>query len=402
MFVLDFLQQDTDHLLAYNTKQQVLIKDRMLGFTEKFVQACVAFYVIFFVFVVNEGYLEYENARGNLLTSASGSMVAQSNSGTMKTMFFSSEDITYPGLENGNVFLATRVDVVNEKKGVCEDTSMPCNTADDCSKDQGATCSENKFCVEKSWCPEPGELPEVYKMPTDKMRIWAKSSISFVQLHKGKTLFFSNIVDKPTQYPQPGFNTFTLRDILLLCNPPVRFEEVSELGAAIEVLFYWDCKVDNPFGCHPTVFARRIDSLLDTDNIGYAYKTAQEIGDGLRRTEHRKGIRLFFKSVGRGAKVSLSAMILKASTGASLLALAPIITDFIMLRALKLSRKYLARKYVYSQDFSDIWDELDALAVAGKLLGDKQEEEGKQAVEDAEMDQEDETWRIAMEERDVI
>merc|ERR1719359_1018289 len=116
---------------------------------------------------MNEGYFEYEHAKGNMLVSSSGSLVASSNSGALKTLYFSPEDVTHPGLENGNVFITTRVEVAREKRGVCEDMHMPCSTADDCSKSQGATCSENKLCMEQSWCPVQGEIPEVYKLQSD-------------------------------------------------------------------------------------------------------------------------------------------------------------------------------------------------------------------------------------------
>lgn len=389
--LVDMLQDDTDSLMSYNTKQQVLVKDRLLGFCEKLVQACVAFYVLIYVFMIREGYMEYENAKGITLAYPNGDAVSTGTGGAMHTRAFSTEDIVHPFLENGNVFVTTRLEIQTQSRGVCEDTLLPCHDVADCSKDVGASCSENGFCVEPSWCSPPDKQPEVYKLETDKLRLWVKSSIAFTTLVKKKTIVYSNKMDLPLQYPEPGFNTFNVKDILLMCEPPVRFEEVSELGAAVEVMMYWKCNVDGPFGCTPDVSARRIDSLFDADNIGFTFQSTDKLPDGRRRHEVRRGIRIYFKTSGRGGKMSMNAFVLKASTGASLLVLAPIITDFIMLRFLKFSVKYRARKYIYSQDFSDFWEELEAMEGSAEVDESKAED-----LEDQEHEQEDEEWRNKM------
>ena len=63
-----------------------------------------------------------------------------------------------------------------------------------------------------------------------------------------------------------------------------------------------------------------------------------------------------------------------------------------MLRVFKLKRKYKARKYEYSQDFSDYFEK----------LAEREGEQGGAAEDDdnGEDDEEDEAWRARMEEED--
>lgn len=382
------LQKDTDKVFSYNTKQQVAIRDRTLGITEKIVQLLIAFYLGGFVFYYERGYIETEFTRGQTATHVSGGVVSTSTGGDLEKRHYSAEELTYPNLENGNVFVGTKLVSYNEQRGVCEDTRKSCHTVEDCSPNVGATCSENRYCVEPSWCPASGMRPQTFKMDTDTMKIWIKSTISFTQLVPGKAYFYSSGMSEPILYPQPKYNTLMVRDILMACDPPVRFEEVSELGAAIEVMLYWHCNVDDTrHPCEPQVKARRVDTVLDTDTIGFTYKRAEPMGPDMRHVELRSGIRLYFKTAGSGQKISPSVIIFKLSTGLALLGLAPMIVDFLMLRVFKRSQAYRARKYVITEDFSDFFDQ-----VSLEEMEKAEDSEGEEAA----CEQQDEEWRREM------
>jgi len=309
--------------------------------------------------------------------------------------YFPSDELTYPGLERGNVFVATKVIITQQERGVCEDQTMRCHSADDCSKDVGAECTPNKLCKEPSWCPvivDGSPQEEVYKLNTAEVVIWVKSAIQFALLNPGK-MFHESMT--PVMFPEPGFNTITLRQILLECSPPVRYEEVSELGAAIEVQWVWNCNVDFPT-CTKQMVARRLDVLLDEQHIGFRFGwpfyTSPE--DSTSNSPQRElklmaGIRLYFRTVGTGQKISIAMIIFKCSTGLALLGFAPIIADLMMLNCFKLSKKYTARKYIYSQDFSDFFDDLP-----------ESDEEGDMDADEVEDEQEDEEWRRRMDEED--
>jgi len=287
-------------------------------------------------------------------------VIADALSGNSGKRYFSVEELTYPGLENGNVFITTKITYQEQKRGVCEDQTMQCHSNDDCSKDVGAECSSNRFCKEPSWCDQGQQ--QVYKLDSDQVQIWAKSSIQFSKgLSGGEPSFYANALDKPVLYPAPNFNTFSVRDILRACDPPVQFEEVSELGAAIEVQFVWNCQVDHiAHSCEPEIHARRVDNQMDETTIGFGFFHAEYgVGDqdpDVRTKASRNGIRFYFRTIGNGRAVDPSEIIFKLSTGGALIGFAPIIADVIMLNCFKLSRKYRARKYEVTEDLGDYFE----------------------------------------------
>merc|ERR1719265_2376409 len=121
----------------------------------------------------------------------------------------------------------------------------------------------------------------------------------------GDNKYFNTDMSKPiaTGSLEDGRNTFTVRDILDRCEPKVRYEEISELGAAVEVQIVWDCNV-NKKKCVPHIQARRVDSLFDPDNIGFKFEYQQYTGLNKRKLVTVRGIRLYLRSLGTGEMLS--------------------------------------------------------------------------------------------------
>merc|ERR1719321_797180 len=137
------------------------------------------------------------------------------------------------------------------------------------------------------------------------------------------------------------------------CEPlPVRYEEVAELGAVVEVTFLWDCGVKEKT-CRPDIKARRLDTVFDPDNIGYGFSHAEYVDENTRYRNQVRGVRFFFRTVGIGKKLSVAATINKASLGASLFTMATVVADLLMIKAFALSKKYRARKFETTPDFSE-------------------------------------------------
>lgn len=386
--MMDFFQQDVDRLFSYSTKQQVLVKDRLLGIVSYGIMLAMLAYIIVFVFISERQYLETEPAKGASLVSFSGEDLAESAIGS-HSRFFSAEEITHLGLENGNLFVTTKLSIQQEERGVCEDTNKPCTTPDDCSPGVGAKCGPNKFCLEPSWCPVGP--PEDFKLATDKSHIWVKSAITFN--HLARDHMFSTDMSKVILFPEPHHNTYHVRDLLQQCDPPVRFEEVGELGAAVQVEFIWNCQVDSILPCEKQIHARRVDSLLDQNRIGYNFKHVEyDVENPDKRTRYKSyGIRFYFSTVGLGSKVSMAMIILQVSTGMALVGFAPILADILMLQCLRASKKYHARKYDYTQDFSDWFEEISGTDMAAGLKDDFL---GKAEDSDEdEADEQDREWR---------
>lgn len=353
------LREDTDRVLSYNTKQQVNILDRNLGFTNMAITCLVIFYIVGYDLFANKGYFMYETARGVVATHMSGDAYAMSSFG--KHRYFSAEEISYPGLENGNAFVATRMSFRHQSRGICEDMNMPCESDDDCTPGKGE-CTDNGFCMEPAWCEQPTEdgqlLAEVYELPVSEQLVWVKSAIQYIRLDPMK-LFMTDMT-QPVLFPEPGFNTFSVRNLLEICETKVRYEEISELGAAIEVQLIYNCDVADTI-CNPEVKARRLDNIFDPEKIGFSFKYPSYEGGGLQRDEQRslievQGLRIYIRAHGTGRKVSMVAIIMKLSTGLALMGMAPIVVDTIMLNFFSLRDKYYARKYIESEDFSDFFN----------------------------------------------
>lgn len=113
---MDILREDVDRLFSYNTLQQVRIPDKVVGLANNFVALAVILFFLWYVLLVDQGYYEYEPAKGATVTHVLGEVLAAG--GTDKqSRYFSVDEITYPSLENGNVMVATKVDVKKQKKG---------------------------------------------------------------------------------------------------------------------------------------------------------------------------------------------------------------------------------------------------------------------------------------------
>lgn len=386
---MDVLKEDVDRLFSYNTVQQVKILDRWLGIVNNLLTLIILCYIVIYVFMYDKGYLEYEQAKGVTLTHIHGDAVSQGTSGDLR--YFAASEISYPGLENGNVMVATKIDIVKQKRGVCLDFTMPCASADDCSDGVNAECTEEGFCKEPSWCADGESRPDSYKLETAELSIWVKSGIQFMRLKPDR--YFSNDMSKPIPSGplEDGRNAFTVRDLLDRCEPQVRYEEISELGAAIEIQFVWDCNV-NRDACVPHIQARRIDSAFDPNNIGFKFDYPHYTGVDKRDLITVRGIRLYLRSLGTGEMVSPAAIILKVSTGLTLLGLAPIIADLLMIKCFKgRSDIYFSRKYDISEDFSEVFAKLEA---------GKEDEEEVFEVDDEEAEIDEMNWRRRMDEED--
>lgn len=349
---MSFLLEDPDKLFSYYTRKQVNIQDRSLGITQLGLTVLMSLYIVFGVLL--HGYLEISEARGATATHVKGDALGIS-SGKKATRYFSAEEITFPGLENGNVFVATRQRTHRQSRGTCEDKWTPCRVDDDCTPGLGGSCSERGYCNEPAWCSD-GD-PEIYELEVSELQIWVKSSIQFI-MRDGQTALYSTDKNKPL--PEKMYNIFSVRDLLMMCKPvPVRYEEISELGAAIEVQFIWNCNVVRD-RCDPEIQAKRLDVLFDPQNIGFSYRHADYISADERVLHEKRGVRIFLRTVGRGEKASVSAFIMKAATTTSLLTIADVVADLMLLYFFAHRKKFKARKYEVSPDFSEYMEKLDA------------------------------------------
>merc|ERR1712060_31258 len=97
-----------------------------------------------------------------------------------------------------------------------------------------------------------------------------------------------------------------------------------------------------------------MDTIFDPDHIGYGFNYAEYIDEDSRMINKVRGLRFFFRTNGRGKKTSVSALITVASTSGTLLSFAVVIADLLLTRVFSNSKKFKARKFVNTPDFSDL------------------------------------------------
>jgi hypothetical protein len=328
----------------------VRIPDKAIGLANNFVALVIIVFFVWYVLIVDQGYYEYEPGKGATVTHPIGEVLAAGGTGK-QSRYFSVDEITHPGLENGNVMVATQVEIEKQNRGTCTDPKMSCSSAADCSPGVGATC-EAGLCKEPSWCVDGKDPGSKYDLETGTVGVWVKSSIQFVRLAPDR--LFTSQMSKPIPYPAEGANVYTIDNLLKLCQPPLRFAEVKEAGAVLAVEFVWDCDVDQ-VGCdRPHVQVRRIDSSFGRDHAGFSFEYPIYSGPDTRELHKVKGIRLFLHTVGTGKRVSFYAIVLKCSMALALLGLAPLFADLVMLHCLgDRSDSYFARKYDMTEDFGE-------------------------------------------------
>jgi len=361
---MEVVRSDLDQFFAYSTHRQIEIRDSKLGLTYIILQVLLMSYIVFYVFLYEEAYFKREHAPGTIVTHVRGDTAAVS-SGKPGTRYFSAGEIAYPGLQNGHLFITTRMRVENQSRGLCHDLTMPCETDADCSVHVGGTCTDSFFCYEPSWC-QVDEKPEIYEVESSDLQIWTKSSIQFISLAPEKV--FST--EDNHAYPELGYNAFTVRDLLMRCEPaPVRFEEISELGAAIEVQFRWECDVGD-YDCRPEVHVRRVDTVFDPDNIGFSFSHAEYVSENQRMLNQVSGVRIYMHTLGTGRKVHIQEIIFQFSINMSIMVLAEVVAD-LMLKVMAARKRYLARKYVISPDFGDYRKKAEELQSAASVIPHK-------------------------------
>ena len=75
---------DMDELFSYQTKKEVRMLDRRLGYLCWTVRLLVWGYIIGFVFVANEGYTQQEVSHGHVITQVEGATFSMGRAGARK------------------------------------------------------------------------------------------------------------------------------------------------------------------------------------------------------------------------------------------------------------------------------------------------------------------------------
>merc|ERR1712226_1501676 len=143
---------DLDEAFAYKTFKVVKVLDRRLGFLFYGIQIMIMMYIVLFVLIINKGYLASELALGQVAIKVLGSTYAKVGGSNVP---FDSHDLRQPSIENGALFVITKIEAIKQQRGECGNPEYACAVASDCPIIDGISvqeCDEGS-CVMKGWCP---------------------------------------------------------------------------------------------------------------------------------------------------------------------------------------------------------------------------------------------------------
>lgn len=337
---------DLDEIFSYDTCKEVRVLDRRLGFVYYVVLGMVLFYVIIYVMIIKQQYLDFEKTNGFVMTKVVNPSYAND---TIPFDIF--DAVANPG-ESGAVFVPTRVLVTREQsqKGFCENPGYPCKSDGDCDTGeeiQQATCKSGS-CMRRGWCPPQapgGEGTEVFKIDASRFDLWFQGKVLFHKFMKDA----GNTGDiAPVYYPNDNANTYPMHDILWKAG--VKLEDVWKDGAVLLVSVVFDCDL------HSNDCTTRIESATIDATTGYNFKKSnyfEEGGEMKRDAYWFYGIRMVVFATGIGRAPSVTQVVLQGSQAIALLACSSAVADMFLQYIVPERNHYIAEKIIETEDFGD-------------------------------------------------
>jgi len=199
---------DLDELFSYQTKKEVRMLDRRLGYLCWTIRILVFGYIIGFVFIANEGYTQQEVSHGHVLTQVEGSTFSMTRNGARS---WDAVDASRPALESSALFVATQVlHTQHQIMGNCTTPTKKCSLDADCEKRpplSSGKCSAG-MCWEMQWCPAQSETQsdttEIHTLEgADGFTVWFKAAIQFTSLD-ARRIFSTMSAHQPVRYAPPA------------------------------------------------------------------------------------------------------------------------------------------------------------------------------------------------------
>lgn len=335
---------DLDNIFAYDTSKEVRVLDRRLGMVYYVVLGMVLMYVIIYVMIIKQQYLDFEKSNGFVMTKVLNPAYAND---TIPFDVFDS--VVNPG-ESGAIFVPTRVLVTKgqSQKGVCESGGHPCEADGDCDSDDdlmSGTCS-NKMCMRRGWCPSERvglETTQVYKIDAEKYDLWFQGKVIF---HKFMTDIGNTEDTAPIYYPNENANTYPMHDILRMAS--VRLDDVWKDGAILYASSIFDCDLASE-AC-----INRIESASVDTTTGFNFKKShyyREDGEMKRDSYWFYGIRIVIFATGIGRAPSITQVVLQGSQAIALLGCAATVADMFLQYVVPERNHYIAEKIIQTEDF---------------------------------------------------
>lgn len=337
---------DADVVFAYDTVKEVKVLDRRLGGIFYAVLLMVIFYVVIYVFLIKQQYLDTEKTSGWVLSKVVNH--AHDAEGIPWDIM---DSITNPG-EQGAVFIPTRVLATKGQvqDGYCESKIHPCAAPEDCDigndLEQKAECS-NGFCMRRQWCPaQEAGTPETTEhfVNTRSYDIWLQTN-----LHYHKFMLDVSTTDElePVRYPQKAANTYPVHDLLRMANLDI--DHVKEYGAILSLNNVFICDL-NAHKCEVDLDIQNVDS---TTGFNYVQNFFYFDGETRKRDTYRfYGLRIITFATGIGKKTSFANIVLQVSSAIALLSCAQTAADVFLQYIVAERRHYVEMKVIPTEMFN--------------------------------------------------
>jgi len=342
-----FDKWDADSVFAYDTVKEVKVLDRRLGMIYYAVFIMIVFYIVIYVFMIEQKYLDTEKTTGWIITKVVNA--AYDEEGNPWDVM---DSVTNPG-EQGAVFVPTRVLVTKGQvqEGYCESKLHPCGAPEDCDIGDEALqkpeCS-NGFCMRRQWCPaQDPEGPEttVHKVDSGGYDVWFQTNLHY---HKFMLDVSTTDETEPIKYPQDHPNTFPVHDLLEMAN--IRPKDIQDYGAVIAVNNIFTCDLDEHV-CERSLETNNIDT---TTGFNYVYNHFYMDGGVRKRDTYRYyGIRIIVFATGLGKKASFANIVLQVSSAIALLSCAQTAADVFLQYIVPERRHYVEKKVIPTEDFNE-------------------------------------------------
>mmetsp|Transcript_65755 Transcript_65755/g.183142 ORF Transcript_65755/g.183142 Transcript_65755/m.183142 type:complete len:352 (+) Transcript_65755:91-1146(+) len=338
-----------DDVFAYDTVKLIRVLDRRLGFLFYFVNLLVIVYVIVYVFLIKEKYLETEKTSGWAFCKV---MKPQLSAIGIEWDVY--DRVTNPG-EQGAVFIPTRVLITRGQTqgGFCESPVHNCSRPLDCdignAEIQKKECSPSGRCMRRQWCPAEDEkdrtITEMHELGIEDVELWFST---YVHYHTFGLDVSTTDESSPRHYPHPRANTFRLLDIVRMANlDPLDFQEN---GAVLLINTIFTCNLD-AHNCEFKIESQNIDTKTGYNHVhNHIY---WEDGVRKRDTYRMYGIRLVILTTGIGFKTSFVQIMLQLSSAISLLSVAETVADFYLMYMVPERKHYVEHKIIETEDFND-------------------------------------------------
>eukprot|EP00397_Hematodinium_sp_SG-2012_P037969 GEMP01041240.1.p1 GENE.GEMP01041240.1~~GEMP01041240.1.p1 ORF type:complete len:357 (+),score=74.13 GEMP01041240.1:254-1324(+) len=344
---------DADVTFSYDTVKEVRVLDRRLGAVYYIILVMVVVYIVIYVFMIKQQYLDSEKTTGWVTAQ----ILNPAHIKDANLPFDLFESVTNPG-EQGAVFLPTRILVTKDQVqgGYCGTHLQKCTLHDDCDIQndvlQKPQCVDGQ-CQRMQWCPS--ENPECVGQKgcateehyiDSSFDIWFSTTVHFHKFH----LDVSTTEDlKSVVYPLENANTYPIKDLLKMTN--LKFEDIKKNGAILLVNYIFKCALDDQIGgCSTLLESTNVDSTTGFNYVHNHYY--DENGVQKRDTVRLFGIRMLTFATGVGTRTSFAMIVLQISSAIALLTVSQTAADFFLQYVVPERRHYIEQKVIPTEDFN--------------------------------------------------